>query len=51
MSTGIALWIAVAVLCCGWLLIVAREVRYLSQAVPAQPAPAPADNRTDVEGP
>jgi TRAP-type C4-dicarboxylate transport system permease small subunit len=48
---SIALWIAVAALCCGWLLIVAREVRHLTQTAPAQRVPAPADNRTDLEGP
>lgn len=37
MST--AIWIAVAVIGCIWLLIVVREVRYLSQAVPARPVP------------
>jgi hypothetical protein len=34
-----AIWIAVGVIGCIWLLIVVREVRYLSQAVPARPAP------------
>jgi hypothetical protein len=29
------IWIAVAVIGCIWLLIVVREVRYLSQAAPA----------------
>jgi hypothetical protein len=33
------IWIAVAVIGCVWLLIVVREVRYLSQTAPAQPAP------------
>ncbi len=36
-----AIWIAFAVVACVWLLIVAREVRYLNQA----PKPAPATDR------
>lgn len=41
MST--AIWIAVSLVCAGWLLIVAREIRDLLQ--PAVVEPAPADPR------
>lgn len=38
---GAAIWIAAALICCAWLLIVIHEIRYLSR-------PAPVDTK---EGP
>lgn len=32
---GTAIWIAISAICCGWLLIVIREIRDLLHPAPA----------------